>query len=110
MGSHDVTSGVATFWLDADLDEDPRHPLERELASRLDAAARYRRQYVEADEAGLGPRADALGGLLRRQVDRIDSIESALRRAPRSARAAAEGARERPAPWPRTTDGSQARR
>lgn len=40
--------GLDAFWEQADADGSAEHPLERELAFRLDVLARYRRQIAEA--------------------------------------------------------------
>lgn len=72
--------GVAAHWIEADLLADPRHPLERELASRQDAAARYTLQRIVAEEAGHQHQADQLGRLLQDQLAELGRIQAALHR------------------------------
>ncbi len=44
--------GLDSFWESADRDGSEEHPLERELAERMDAVARYRSLIADCEEMG----------------------------------------------------------
>ena len=48
------------FWEQAHLDGSDEHPLARELADRVDALHRYRRQLADAEAGGHDERAEVL--------------------------------------------------
>ncbi len=69
--------GIDHFWEQADFDEAGEHPLERELAERVDAVARYRRLITEAQANG----KDEAAEILLRQHDREEQAVRRLREA-----------------------------
>ncbi|MGH7477430.1 MAG: hypothetical protein ACRELD_14275 [Longimicrobiales bacterium] len=68
-------AGVDLFWQDADRTESALNPLERELADRLDAVARYHQQIAVAVECG----RDSDIEVLTRQLERNSAIVAKLR-------------------------------
>lgn len=70
--------GVDSFWEHADDTDSAEHPLERELADRLDALARYGRRIAECEELG----RDAEVSVLLRQQERerreVERLRAAL--------------------------------
>ncbi len=74
--------GVDSFWEHADDTDSAEHPLERELADRLDALARYRQRIADCEELG---RDDEVSVLLRqheRERIEIERLREALNRTP----------------------------
>jgi hypothetical protein len=72
-------SGLDAFWLQADTEECPDHPLERELCFRLDALERYRRMIADAQAIGRDDMADALLAQHDREAKLVRKLEAALR-------------------------------
>lgn len=72
-------SGLDAFWLQADAEECPDHPLERELCFRLDALARYRLLIADAQAMGRDDMADALLRQHDHEARLIRRLEEALR-------------------------------
>lgn len=69
--------GIDFFWEQADLEASDEHPLERELAVRIDALHRYQRLIGEAQASG----RDEIAELLLRQHDREEVVVRRLRTA-----------------------------
>jgi hypothetical protein len=64
-------NGIERFWLQADDEAAGEHPLERELAYRVDALVHYREAILDAEDEG---RESALEHLVRQH----DSQETAV--------------------------------
>ena len=74
------TSGLDSFWEDADYNESSEHPLERELGDRLDALARYQRLIGEAQDNGRDDAAEFLLGQHAREEEEVRRIAQAVQR------------------------------
>ena len=72
--------GVDSFWEHADDTDSGEHPLERELADRLDAVARYRRLIAECEELGRDAEADQLLRQHQREQVEVDRLRAAIAR------------------------------
>lgn len=72
--------GLDFFWEQADSDESGEHPLERELAERVDALARYRRLISEAEANGRDEAAEILVKQHDREQQSIARLREALAR------------------------------
>ncbi|HSJ09913.1 MAG TPA: hypothetical protein VK928_08360 [Longimicrobiales bacterium] len=68
--------GLDLFWEEADLESAAEHPLERELANRLDALARYGEM---VDSLADRDDDDALDCLAREQARVMDSVDALYR-------------------------------
>lgn len=75
-----VTPGLDLFWEDADLDEAAEHPLERELAHRMDVLRRYERLIENAQSAAQDDALRNLTSQYTRELDLVRSLSDALRR------------------------------
>ena len=73
-------SGLDAFWLQADSDDCPDHPLERELCFRLDAIARYLILIADAQAMGRDDMADALLVQHDREARLVRRLEEALKK------------------------------
>ncbi|MGH7471012.1 MAG: hypothetical protein ACRENP_23940 [Longimicrobiales bacterium] len=72
--------GLDLFWEEADAQASGEHPLERELAFRLDALERYRAMIVEAQADGRDEIVHALSHQHARQAQFVHDLRVALRR------------------------------
>ena len=72
--------GLDFFWEQADRDESPDHPLERELMHRLDVLERYRQMIMDAQAGDRDEIVDALRTEHDRQARVVGAIQDALRR------------------------------
>jgi hypothetical protein len=68
------------FWEEADLADAGEHPLQRELAHRLDVLARYEQMLVDAQSHGHEGQISALTKQHRRQLRVIEKLQEALQR------------------------------
>ncbi len=73
-------SSLESFWEQADADGSDEHPLEREIAERVDALSRYRALIEEAQADGRDDVADILIGQQEKQERLVRSLRDALRR------------------------------
>jgi len=71
---------VDFFWEQADREESPDHPLERELLHRLDVLERYREMIMEAQAGDRDEIVAALTTEHDRQARLVGEIRDALRR------------------------------
>lgn len=72
------------FWEEADLEGDGEHPLERELAYRLDALVRCERLMADAAAAANDDAVRQLTDQYERQARMAEALLDALRGRPRS--------------------------
>lgn len=72
--------GLDHFWEQADEESSTQHPLERELAERLDALARYRDQILAAEANDRSADADVLLRQHDREYQAVQRLWSAIRR------------------------------
>lgn len=72
--------GLDFFWEQADADGSDEHPLERELAHRLDACSRYRSLITDAQAGGNEDLVDILIEQHDREAAVVRRIRDALRR------------------------------
>lgn len=73
-------SSLESFWEQADADESNEHPLEREIAERIDALSRYRTLIEEAQAGGRDDVADLLLEQQERQQAVVQGLKQALKR------------------------------
>jgi hypothetical protein len=71
--------GLDLFWELADEEDDDQHPLERELAHRLDTLKRYGLLLERAEIAGDEPAVASLEALRQQQIDCVEELHRALR-------------------------------
>lgn len=71
---------LESFWEQADIDGSDEHPLEREIAERVDALSRYRGLIEDAQAQGRDDLADILLDQQARQEEVVRSLRCALRR------------------------------
>lgn len=76
---HATSPGLDFFWEQADLDGSDEHPLERELAHRLDACSRYRSLIADAQAGGHESRVEALMAQHEREEYFVRRLRAALR-------------------------------
>lgn len=81
-GPGPAVPGLDAFWLEADRQASPQHPIERELGHRLDTLARY----TILIEAALADGRDRAAEILLRQREREEAVVRRLRWALRRAR------------------------
>lgn len=74
------TTGLDSFWEDADREESGEHPLERELGDRLDALARYGSQLADAQVNGWDEAVRRLLEQQDREADIVDRLKHEIRR------------------------------
>ena len=72
--------GLDHFWEQADEESSTQHPLERELAERLDALARYRDQILQAESNDRSADAEVLMRQHEREYQAVQRLWSAIRR------------------------------
>ena len=72
--------GLDHFWEQADEESSTQHPLERELAERLDALARYRDQILQAEANERASDAELLLRQHEREYQAVQRLWSAIRR------------------------------
>ena len=72
--------GLDHFWEQADEEGSTQHPLERELAERLDALARYRDQILQAESNDRTSDAEILLRQHEREYQAVQRLWSAIRR------------------------------
>ena len=72
--------GLDHFWEQADEEASTQDPLERELAERLDALARYRDQILQAEANERASDADLLMRQHEREYQAVQRLWSAIRR------------------------------
>jgi hypothetical protein len=72
--------GLDHFWEQADEEGSTQHPLERELAERLDALARYRDQILQAEANERASDAEILLRQHEREYQAVQRLWSAIRR------------------------------
>lgn len=72
--------GLEAFWEDADVEASDEHPLEREIAERVDALSRYRALIEDAQLQGRDDLADLLLAQQAREEDVVRGLRTALRR------------------------------
>lgn len=72
--------GLDHFWEQADDESSTQHPLERELAERLDALARYRDQILQAEANERSSDAEILMRQHEREYQAVQRLWSAIRR------------------------------
>ena len=72
--------GLDHFWEQADEESSTQHPLERELAERLDALARYRDQILQAEANERSNDAEVLMRQHEREYQAVQRLWSAIRR------------------------------
>ena len=72
--------GLDHFWEQADEEGSTQHPLERELAERLDALARYRDQILQAESNDRTADAEVLLRQHEREYQAVQRLWSAIRR------------------------------
>ena len=72
--------GLDHFWEQADEEASTQDPLERELAERLDALARYRDQILQADANERESDAELLMRQHEREYQAVQRLWSAIRR------------------------------
>ena len=72
--------GLDHFWEQADEESSTQHPLERELAERLDALARYRDQILQAESNDRTADAELLLRQHEREYQAVQRLWSAIRR------------------------------
>ena len=72
--------GLDHFWEQADEESSTQHPLERELAERLDALARYRDQILQAEANARSSDAELLMRQHEREYQAVQRLWSAIRR------------------------------
>lgn len=72
--------GLDHFWEQADEESSTQHPLERELAERLDALARYRDQILQAEANDRTSDAEVLLRQHEREYQAVQRLWSAIRR------------------------------
>ena len=72
--------GLDHFWEQADEEGSTQHPLERELAERLDALARYRDQILQAEANDRASDAEVLLRQHEREYQAVQRLWSAIRR------------------------------
>lgn len=72
--------GLDDFWEDADHDGSGEHPLERELADRLDALARYGRMIDEARLNGWDAATERLIEQHERETRIVERLTEAIER------------------------------
>ncbi|MBX6362278.1 MAG: hypothetical protein IRZ00_00290 [Gemmatimonadetes bacterium] len=77
---HATSPGLDFFWEQADIDASDEHPLERELAHRLDACSRYRALIAEAQAGGHESRVEALIAQHEREELLVRRLREALLR------------------------------
>lgn len=71
--------GLDNFWEQADEESSTQHPLERELAERLDALARYRDQILQAEANDRPADAEVLLRQHEREYQAVQRLWSAIR-------------------------------
>lgn len=81
-------SSLESFWEQADADGSNEHPLEREIAERIDALSRYRMLIEEAQAGG----RDDVADLLLEQQERQQAVVQGLRQALKRMRSAEQAA------------------
>jgi hypothetical protein len=97
MGFDDRWSpALDLFWEEADLAAAAEHPLQRELAHRLDVLARYERLLAEAQSGGSPAQIATLTREHRRQLQVIEVLDDALRSHDAQSRHPQAAARRRP--------------
>ena len=72
--------GLDHFWEQADEEASTQHPLERELAERLDALARYRDQILQAEANERASDAEILLRQHEREYQAVQRLWTAIRR------------------------------
>lgn len=72
--------GLDHFWEQADEESSTQNPLERELAERLDALARYRDQILQAEANDRSADAEVLMRQHEREYQAVQRLWSAIRR------------------------------
>ena len=72
--------GLDHFWEQADEESSTQHPLERELAERLDALARYRDQILQAEANDRSNDAEVLLRQHEREYQAVQRLWQAIRR------------------------------
>lgn len=80
MKSRTSKPGLEAFWEDADVEASSEHPLEREIAERVDALSRYGTLIEDAQIQGRDDLADLLLAQLAREEDLVRALRAALRR------------------------------
>ena len=71
--------GLADFWIEADRESIPDHPLERELCHRLCAVERYLGMIAEAQALGRDEMAENLIAQHEREARLVRRLQVALR-------------------------------
>ena len=79
-GMESRNPGLDHFWEQADEESSTQHPLERELAERLDALARYRDQILQAEANERSGDAEVLMRQHEREYQAVQRLWSAIRR------------------------------
>lgn len=79
-GMESRNPGLDHFWEQADEESSTQHPLERELAERLDALARYRDQILQAEANERAGDAEVLMRQHEREYQAVQRLWSAIRR------------------------------
>jgi hypothetical protein len=74
--------GLDLFWEEADRDAAADHPLERELAHRIDALVRCEQLMDQAAAAASDSAMAQLESQHRRQREIVDALARALKRSP----------------------------
>lgn len=73
-------AGLGFFWEQAHLDDSGEHPLERELAHRVDALHRYQSMIAEAEAGGRDEMAELLARQLAREEEQCRRLWHAIER------------------------------
>lgn len=79
-GMDDRKPGLDHFWEQADEESSTQNPLERELAERLDALARYRDQILQAEADDRASDAEVLLRQHEREYQAVQRLWVAIRR------------------------------
>lgn len=73
-------TGLGFFWEQAHLDDSSEHPLERELAHRVDALHRYQRMMADAEANGRDDMAELLARQHAREEEQCRRLWQAIER------------------------------